>query len=228
MRPHGRRHGPCGRRGRADRPGPCAKARGFSMAPVVGVALLVEDAGPVLVGADHGADAVPYADGGDGGGDGGNDGSGGADDGGVDHGRGFMRLLQSYVDNMIFGRQVKENAGAEKFRAARAAVGCRWLGGARGRNGGPRTGTGSSGFLRRFGGAGARPVGVAGAAPIHAAVFGGAFGAAAMAGAAARQLPAFRRYAAPAMQAQGGWRRRHAIGGAGGCGGWSARAPCAR
>ena len=66
-------------------------AHGFGMPAFVGFALLVEDAGPVLVGADHGADAVPYAAGGDGGGDGGNDGSGGADDGGVGHGGRFYR-----------------------------------------------------------------------------------------------------------------------------------------
>ena len=68
-------------------------SHGFVMAAFVGVALLVEDAGPVLVGADHGADAVPYADGGDGGVDGGNDGSGGTDDGGVDHGGEAVRLF---------------------------------------------------------------------------------------------------------------------------------------
>ena len=50
----------------------------------------------------------------------------------------------------------------------------------------------------------ARLAGGAGAAPIHAAVFGRAFGAPAMARSPARQSPAFGRYAARTMRAPGG------------------------
>ena len=58
----------------------------------------------VGIGTDHGANAVPYADGGNGCGDGGNGGCGGANDGGVNHGVGSVR---SYRHSMIFGRRVE-------------------------------------------------------------------------------------------------------------------------
>ncbi len=75
------------------------------MAPFVGFALLVKDAGPVFVGADHGTDTVPYAPSGNGGGNGGSRGgkrgnAGNGDGNNFEHGC-----------NPPFGRRKRDASG---------------------------------------------------------------------------------------------------------------------
>ena len=93
------------------------RRHGFLVAAFVGLVLPIEDDGAGLVGADHGADAVPDADGGGGGGGGGYErGDGG--DGGDPEGR----MLRGKRGGLEVGHAVSPVAGGRRRQPATACA----------------------------------------------------------------------------------------------------------